>query len=157
MNVETKLTLSDTAISKLRDLIRINVDSYNGFAEAAESINNESIADLFREFARQRAEFASSLKRIVSLNDEEPRVEGSLSAAIHRLWIDVRSMLSGGDAHAILSEAERGEDQIKAAYEEALKETAGSAANDILTEQYAAIKEGHDRIRGLRDAYADTI
>jgi uncharacterized protein (TIGR02284 family) len=54
----------------------------------------------------------------------------------------------------VLVEAERGEDQIKRAYEDALVRTAGSAMNDVLTRQYARVKSGHDRIRDLRDHFA---
>jgi len=63
--------------------------------------------------------------------------------------------LSGGDAYAVLAEAERGEDQIKHAYEDVLQETAGSAMNDVLQSQYAIVKAGHDKIRDLRDAHKD--
>ncbi|TWT39087.1 PA2169 family four-helix-bundle protein [Blastopirellula retiformator] len=57
------------------------------------------------------------------------------------------------DCYAILAEAEAGEDHIKHAYEDALKETAGSAMNDVLQKQYAQVKQGHDRIRDMRDAF----
>jgi uncharacterized protein (TIGR02284 family) len=40
-------------------------------------------------------------------------------------------------------------------YEEVLKETAGSAVNDVLTRQYAKVKAGHDQVRDLRNAYAN--
>ena len=62
--------------------------------------------------------------------------------------------MNGGDPYVILIEAERGEDHIKEAYEEVLKETAGSAMNDVLTDQYAAVKAGHDKVRDLRDSFA---
>ena len=37
-----------------------------------------------------------------------------------------------------------------------LKNTAGSAVNDVLTQQYAKVKAGHDRVRDLRDAMKDS-
>ena len=47
-------------------------------------------------------------------------------------------MISGGDSYAILSEAERGEDAIKGAYEEAMPSVSGSALNDVLSRQYVS-------------------
>ncbi len=74
-----------------------------------------------------------------------------MRAAVHRTWINVRELLTSNDANAILSEAERGEDHIKSAYETVLRNTAGSAVNDVLTRQYAQVKASHDRVKMLRD------
>ena len=90
----------------------------------------------------------------MEINNEDAQDDGSVAAKLHRVWINIRGKLNGGDAHAILAEAERGEDHIKEAYEDVLTETAGSAMNDVLTAQYAKVKEGHDKIRDLRDSYA---
>lgn len=65
----------------------------------------------------------------------------------------MRGELNGGDPYVILIEAERGEDHIKEAYEDVLKETAEDAVNDVLTAQYAIVKAGHDQVRDSRDAY----
>ncbi|WP_243749147.1 PA2169 family four-helix-bundle protein [Mucilaginibacter agri] len=44
----------------------------------------------------------------------------SVSGTLHRAWIDVKSLFGGDDREGILSEAERGEDAIKKAYNDAL-------------------------------------
>jgi uncharacterized protein (TIGR02284 family) len=155
MGTETKTNLNKATLEKLQDLIRINIDSENGFQDAAHQVEDTNISAVFTELSAQRSQNAIQLQDYVQWNGERPLDEGSYAAALHRSWLDLRSLLTGGDTHAILSEAERGEDQIKAAYEDALKDTAGSAMNDVLTRQYAGIKAGHDRIRALRDHYAD--
>ena len=96
---------------------------------------------------------ASELQSLVDFNGEEAEDDGSVAAKTHRIWINIRSKINGGDPYVILIEAERGEDHIKEAYEDILKETAGSAVNDVLTAQYAKVKAGHDKVRDLRDAY----
>ena len=154
MALETKTDLNKKTVEKLQDLIRINLDSENGFSEAANDIDDNMIARMFTELGRQRASNAKELQNYVSWNGETPVVEGSFIASLHRAWLGMRNVISGGDAHAILSEAERGEDAIKHAYEEALVTTAGSPINDVLTRQYASIKAGHDRVRSLRDQLA---
>lgn len=154
MGLETKTNLEQSTIDKLQQLIRINIDSEQGFDDAAKQIEDSNISALFTELAGQRRQQATELQDYVQWNGEKPRDEGSYAAAFHRTWIDIKSMLTGGDAHSILAEAERGEDQIKSAYEDALQETAGSAMNDVLSRQYKVVKAGHDRIRELRDHYA---
>lgn len=153
MAVETKADLNKKTIEKLQKLIRANIDSHEGFQKAAEEVEDQNIAGLFRNLAEQRSQFASELQNYVEWNGEEARNDGSVAAQVHRVWMNVRSKLSGGDAYAILAEAEFGEDHIKEAYEEVLEETAGSAMNDVLSHQFAQIKSGHDRVRDLRDEY----
>jgi uncharacterized protein (TIGR02284 family) len=152
MTLETKLNLSRETIDHLQELIQVNIDSRDGFNEAAAQIDDMTISSLFRQLASDRDRQAEELRTLVAVNREEPQATGSIAAAAHRLLIDLRAALGGGAA-TILSEAERGEDWIKEKYEKVLLETAGSAVNDVLTRQYAAVKAAHDRIRDLRDEY----
>jgi len=154
MALETKTQLNDQTLDKLQKLIRANIDSYNGFHESAEELQDERLSTLFRTIGDERSAMASELQSVVEFNGAEAEEDGSVAAKTHRIWINIRAKLSGGDAHVILIEAERGEDHIKKAYEDVLKETAGSAMNDVLTKQYAKVKAGHDKIRDLRDSFA---
>lgn len=155
MSSRTKVDLKPETVEKLQDLIRANIDAYDGLRESAEEIDDQSIATLFREIADERSNFASELQDYVAWNGEDAVEDGSFAAAVHRAWINVRSKLNNGDPYVVLVEAEFGEDHIKEAYEEALTQTSGSAMNSILQKQYARIKAGHDRIRDLRDLYAN--
>jgi len=156
MAVETKLHLEEETIAALKDLIRVNIDSADGFRYTSKHINNLTLEQTFLRMADQRELQAEELAGYVQWNGTETVVEGSYAAAVHRTWISIRETLSFDDVHAILSEAERGEDHIKNAYESALKHTAGSAMNDVLLRQYADVKQGHDFIRDLRDEQAAT-
>lgn len=151
MTVETKLNLNQETMDALQDLVQINIDSRDGFQHAAEKVDNLTLQSLFQKLASERNQQADELSRLLAINLEEPHRKGSYAAAIHRCWTACREACSSNNAYAVLAEAERGEDQIKAAYENALKQTAGSAVNDVLTRQYAQVKDAHDRVRDLRD------
>ena len=153
MTLESKLNLEETTIKKLQSLIQWNIDSVEGLTEAAEKVDDNRVATTFRQVAQGRSSYARELQSYVVANDQEPEDSGSAMGAMHRGWTSMRSAINGGDAYVILIEAERGEDHIKEAYEDVLKETAGSAVNDVLQRQYAQVKKGHDLIRDLRDAY----
>ncbi|WP_339742432.1 PA2169 family four-helix-bundle protein [uncultured Rubinisphaera sp.] len=153
MALETKHDLKEKTVEKLQKLIRANIDSYDGFREAAEEIDDKNLSALFSQIAHDRSSLATELQNYVEWNGEEAEDDGSVAASVHRTWIDIRAKLNGGDAYVILIEAERGEDHIKEAYEDVLKDTAGSAMNDVLTEQYSIVNAGHDKIRDLRDRY----
>jgi uncharacterized protein (TIGR02284 family) len=150
MTIETKITLAPTTIAVLQDLIQINLDSRNGFAEAAENVDDPPLAAMFRQLAAERNEQTSELRTLVSANRQPPADEGSLAAAVHRTWMDLRAAIGGGAA-AMLAESQRGENFIKAKYEEALRACHGSPVCDMLSRHYGAILKSHDRVRELRD------
>ena len=151
MTVATRAELSAQTVRQLQDLIQANIDSRNGFRHAAEAVDDLTLESAFDQLANDRDAQADELARFVSWSGEIPRREGSISAAVHRVWMNIREMLSTDDRYAILCEAERGEDSIKAAYEDALKTIPGADLRDVLMRQYAAVKASHDHIRDLRD------
>lgn len=152
MSLETVHNLNPETVEKLQDLTQINLDSRDGFRHAAEQLENEPVVQLFRRIAEERARQATELQHYVAINEQEPQRKGTMAAAVHRTWMTIRDSLASNGLHALLAEAERGEDRIKEAYEDVLKATAGSAVNDVLQRQYAAVKECHDRVRDLRDS-----
>lgn len=152
--METITNLDKDTLSGVKSIIEINIDSSKGFQTAAENIENADIAGYFRQCSTRRAQFADQLSRVVDVNGVDSPDSGSVKGAIHRWWTDLRGTIQNGDEHAILAEAERGEDSIKGEYEKVLKNTAGSPLNAMLTDQYAAVKETHDTIRDMRDARA---
>lgn len=152
--MNTVTNLQDETIQGIQDLIEINIDSAKGFATAADKIENDSIARYFRECGDERSRFAGELKTAVALNNTEPKDSGSIKGAAHRWWMNIHGAVTGGDEHAVLADAERGEDEIKGRYERVLKDTAGSPLNEVLQKQYARVKSRHDQIRDMRDARA---
>lgn len=150
--LETKTTLEAEMIDGVQTLIQYNIDSARGFAEAAEKIETTHIAGYFRECGARRAMFADELKHFVAINGEEPADSGTIKGTLHRWWLSLRGTVADGDEYALLAEAERGDDSIKAKYEEVLEQTAGSAMSDVLHRQYKSVKADHDRVRDMRDA-----
>jgi uncharacterized protein (TIGR02284 family) len=64
----------------------------------------------------------------------------------------LKSAVTRGDDHAILAECERGEDSAVEEYKKAIDDNLSAQLREILSRQYAEIKNAHDRIRNLRDA-----
>ena len=74
-----------------------------------------------------------------------------MSGSLHRGWLDIKSAITGKDDHAIVTEAERGEDVAKSAYESALKETLPTSAQTLVQQQAAKVRQAHDDVRDIRD------
>jgi len=142
---------NDNAISVLNNLIETCKDGELGFKTAAEGLKSAEFKTKFLEYSRQRAEMARELQSEVRRLGGDPENAGSVSASLHRGWIDIKSAVTGKDDHAILAEAERGEDVAKAAYENALKETLPGSALTVVQQQAAKVRQAHDHVRDLRD------
>ena len=142
---------NDNAISVLNNLIETCKDGELGFKTAAEGLTSLDIKAKFLEYSRQRAEMARELQAEVRRLGGDPEKSGSMSGSVHRGWFDIKSVLTGKDDHAIVTEAERGEDVAKSAYESALKETLPGTAQTLVQQQAARVRQAHDLVRDLRD------
>jgi len=149
------MSVTEKSISVLNDLTEINNDRVAGFEKAIADINDENVdlKAIFQEYSTQSRKFSQELTAIVAGYGEDIETGNSVAGTLHRAWIDVKSLFGGSDRASILSEAERGEDAIKAAYKMALEngELAGEAF-DTVSKQAEAIKAAHDAIKALRDA-----
>lgn len=149
---ETKCDLSKEVLDNVEELHQANIDSAEGFEYAAEQVKDTGLASDFRGWAKQRRTQASELESVCGCNGKEVNREKSWLAGLHQTYMSLKTAVTSDDKQAILNEAERGEDHIKAAYEDVLKDTPGSAVNDILQRQYANVKATHDQVRDKRDA-----
>ena len=143
---------NETVISTLNTLIETCKDGQNGFQDAAENVERSDLKSLFFECSQQRAQFAGELQSLVRELGGDPEQSGSVAAAVHRRWIDVKSLITGKDESAVLSECERGEDLAVNTYKTALNEELPSNVSSIVQTQYNTVKATHDRIKSLRDS-----
>lgn len=146
---------SEKSLTVLNELTEINNDRIAGFEKAIADIKDENIdlKAIFQEYATQSRQFSQELTAIVASHGEEIETGNSVAGTLHRAWIDVKSLFGGSDRASILSEAERGEDAIKAAYTMALEKGGLSGqALETVSSQAQDIKSAHDAIKALRDA-----
>ncbi len=136
----------------LNGLIQQNKDAEEGFHYGAEKCDDTRIRGILNEYSRQRAQFASDLQIEVARIGGEPEKSGSTGGAIHRGWMGFKTALTNHDDHAILAEAERGEDAIVRAYQDALGKELPADLRAIVQQQYHKIEQAHSEIRSLRDS-----
>ena len=61
-------TLSDATVERLKDLVRVNLDSSRGFETTADQVESAPVADLMRSIASERRGFANDLRQQVRFN-----------------------------------------------------------------------------------------
>ena len=135
------------------NLIETLKDGQEGFKQAAESVKDPQLKSLFSEYSQQRARFAVELRSKAQRPDErDSKISGSAAGALHRGWINLKSAITQGEDHAILAECERGEDSAVEEFRKALNDGLSAPVQEIVSRQYAEIKQAHDRVKQLRDA-----
>jgi len=146
---------NDKVISTLNDLIETCRDGQQGFKEAADNVKAPDLKNFFIQTAQERAKCVSELQAEVRSLGGDPDKSGSAAGAMHRAWMNIKGTLTGKDDHAILSEAERGEDSAVEAYRDAMKWLPPNILT-IAERQFQRIKQTHDRVKQMRDAKAAT-
>jgi uncharacterized protein (TIGR02284 family) len=141
---------TEEAIHHLNDLIAVAHDGESGYLNAAEHVNDDHFQTVFEQYAKQRAGFVKELQAEVIRLGGEPADSGTLGAAAHRGWLDLKSALTGGGAGAIVAACETGEDSAQAAYERVVNVDISGETRSIVEKQWHKIKEAHQRLVNLK-------
>ena len=142
---------NETVLDKLQYLLGTLRDGEKGFADAAEHATDPQLKTLFTERSGQRARLAAEVEAHIARLGDKPREGGSVGAALHRTWLNVRDALTGRDDYQVVAEAERGEDVAVENYQDVLKETELPAdVRSFVEGQYAKVKASHDQIRDMK-------
>ena len=144
---------NDDVLETLHRLIETCRDAERGFRAAADAVSDSALKRLFGVYAQQRAEFAQELTSEAARLGGTPPRHGSVTGALHRALINVRAAVSGRDEHAVIAEAERGEDVAVATYGQALQIASLPAdVRAVIARQAGRIKETHARLSDLKRA-----
>ncbi len=143
-------SLNDRQINVLNGLISTTLDSADGYGEAAKDARNPHFKHMFGARAIERRQLSAELTVEVRNLGGKPADDGSILAAGHRMFLNLKSAVTGSD-HDVISEVESGEDYLKGKYETALKEECLSApVKAVVAEAYRRIKSEHNDIRDLK-------
>jgi uncharacterized protein (TIGR02284 family) len=145
---------TNTAISVLNSLIETCNDGAAGFQTAAEGLQSRTTGELFRLYARERAELAEELRGEVRRLGGTPETGGSVSGAMHRGWMNIKTAIAGKNDSAIIAEAERGEDVAVQEFKKAAASDLPSEVRATIQRQFAQVKSTHDRVRDLEKSVA---
>jgi uncharacterized protein (TIGR02284 family) len=133
----------------LNRLIATCRDGERGFRYAANHLRNPVVKALFLEIASQREQFAADMlphaQRLGGANESD----GSLAGALHRGWMTLKDAVGPHEDAAIIREADRGERNALAAYEDALDGMVPPETRDLIERQCAQVRHSHNRVHAL--------
>jgi uncharacterized protein (TIGR02284 family) len=142
----------NNAVNVLEDLIETCKDGQKGYQDAASHAKRSDLKTFFNEQSLERARFAGELQEErIRLGKTDKKDSGSVSATLHRAWIDTKVSMGAGDK-AILESVEAGEDNAKQAYQKAVTADLPENLAQIVRRQAASVQKAHDQVKILRDA-----
>jgi uncharacterized protein (TIGR02284 family) len=146
---DTGLSVNHKVIATLNSLIETCKNGEEGFRTAAEAMSDQSVKTAFAKFARDRWQMARDLQDEVQGLGGKPETGGSLGGAVHRGWMNIKSVVTGNDDQKIIAEAERGEDVAKAAYQSALEQELPAQVRALVERQAVQVRAIHDQVRAM--------
>ncbi|MEO7068822.1 MAG: PA2169 family four-helix-bundle protein [Rhodanobacter sp.] len=145
---------TDHDIKTLNSLIATTLDSADGYAEAAKDAHSQSLIALFQARSHERQQVASTLQQSVRQLGGKPEDDGTVLASAHRMFLNLRVSVTSKDNKAVVEEVERGEDHIKAQFEDAMADADLSINTKTdINAAYASVRKGHDQMRDLKNAF----
>lgn len=144
----------NNVVSVIEKLTEICKDGEKGYKDAADHSKSADLKSFFTTQSAERKRFAGELQTVlVRLGEAEKKESGTVAGALHRAWIDAKVGLGAGDK-SILESVEKGEDEAKEVYEEAMKTPLPSDVDEMVRRQGRSIRSAHDRVKVLRDGLA---
>ena len=143
-------TDNDDAIDTLNDLIETCKDGEDGFRQCAERAPASPNRAFFETGARRCGESAAELQALVRQLGGDPEKRGSVIAAVHRGWLNIKTALTSNDEKPVIDECERGEDVAMKSYQEALEKVLPDNVRAVVARQFLGVQENHERARQLK-------
>ena len=143
---------NEKTIAVLNTLITINNDRIEGYETASKETEEQDLKTMFAQFA------STSQKCKLELTNEVNKLSGTAAEGtltigkFFRVWMDVKSALTGKDRKAILNSCEYGEDVARDTYEKALKndiENLNLEQQAMIKGQNSLLKADHDKVKSM--------
>ena len=139
----------------VKSVINILEDGQKGFADIGGHLKDETLKRYFLAESLKRANFRAELENELHRHGvHDVHEEGTTSGTLHRAWFNLKEKIHAADDHALLANAEQGEDEAKKTYKDALEQELPLPLRQLLTEQNAHIMTSHDYVKNHRDALA---
>jgi uncharacterized protein (TIGR02284 family) len=145
----------EEAINSLNELVRVCKDGERGYLTAAGDVKNTELETLFLEASKQRGGYARELQAEIERLGGSATDSGTISAALHRGWMDLKAEVSGGDSAAIVAACETGEDSAQAAFERVVNAGLSGKTLLLVEKQWNKIKEAHTHLIRLKEEASD--
>lgn len=146
----------EKVIDVLNKLIEYCKDGVNGYREAHDHIEQSDVRPILYRLSQQRALFMAELEQLIRDFGGDIDEDGSITGALHRTWIDIKSMFTSKDVESILNECQRGDSAAIEAYEDALKEEdLPDYMREVIANQHMQIKAAYTQLDEFKQEFQE--
>ena len=139
-------------VNALQGIIEKNYDAEKGYQKAMEDAKNPALKGFLQQQAARRSRFATAIDQRLRQLGETPKESGSVTGALHRAWIDIKSSVAGHSDEAVLEEVIRGEKASVEEYQEVLnKHQFAPEITQELESQVGDIQNTLNKVKRLED------
>ena len=144
---------TEKSIDILNSLIQINNDRIEGYETASKEADETDLKTLFSHFTETslkcNAELIAEVKRLGGKPTEGTTTAGKF----FRVWMDLKSAVTGSDRKAIINSCEYGEEAALETYSDAVSHSEDLSSEQLMMikEQHAAIQANYQKIKNLGD------
>ena len=143
-------------IDALKTLLTRLVDAREGYRDALDHAESAHIKSVLTQFMERRERNAAEVRSTLARAGHDVEEDGSILAAAHRSFMDLKDTLTGSDDSAVLAEVVRGEKTLLDAYDDALSAAgAGDPEYAFLVEQHASLKSAIAQLETRKDLAAE--
>jgi uncharacterized protein (TIGR02284 family) len=136
--------INQQIVKTLNHLIAIAEDGSQGYKNAAYYIKDNSLTSIFGKYAHQRSFYTIQLQQELAKMESVPQEyhNGDILGFIHRMWMELKSIITSGDREAIINACLTGEAAAVKTYKKALQNNFFSAyTRSILEDQLLGIEK----------------
>jgi uncharacterized protein (TIGR02284 family) len=136
--------------SLLNHLIEMCRDEARTLRFAAAHVEDPAVHATFEQLAADRVQFADDLLRHAQRLGGADAHDGTTRGALHQQWLAFRHALVGSSEQTMIAEAANVERQTLVSFEHALADLLPPTARDLVEQQCAQLRQGHQRVRSLQ-------
>lgn len=137
-------------ISRLNTLIETSKNGELGYAEAARLVEDTQLQTTLEGYSKERAGFVRALQAEVEKLGGTPAHSGTLGAALHRGWMELKATATLGDGIAILAACETGEDSAWTHYKHVIDSDISGHSRALVENQWKKINEAIAHLKHLQ-------
>jgi len=144
-------TTNENYKSEINKILSYLYDSYYGYKESASAVADERLKTFFQNLVEKRKSMIDELKNSANLPNDETTSSGSMLGSLHRIFVDLKGLITNGNVDAIINEVKRGENTTIEAYKEAIREISSEQPNvtSLLKKQMIDIEKNIVQIDAL--------
>lgn len=139
-------SIETQTINALNRLIQTNQDAVDGFRTAIGAIEDDSLKRLFESLAEMHEFMVADLQGEITSLGGSPNEGGTIGGMFQRGWLNLKSVLTGHDLHAVVEEVMHLTDVAMDQYQDALSIEMPTNTRLLLQTHYEKLTAEYDQL-----------